>query len=350
VAGQTRLAIEDEKFLLNGVPTYPGRTYRDWPIEGLLLNARAVNAIFDDLNPETRGRWSYPDTGRWEPERNLREFCEQLPVWREHGLLAVTVNLQGGSPEGYSQRQPWQNSGFTPDGAPRHDYLLRLERVLDSADRSGMVVILGLFYFGQDERLSDERAVTRAVDSTVEWLLDNDRANVIIEIANECDVPRYEHEILQPHRVHELIERVRSISDTGGRRLLVSTSYRGGSIPSERVLAVADLALVHGNGVTDPAVMAWLIERTRHRLGTRRIPIVVNEDDHFDFDRPWNNMLAAISRYASWGFFDAGPGSGGAGARGNYVDGYQNVPINWGINTPTKRAFFALLREITGGR
>ncbi|MBA2448755.1 MAG: hypothetical protein H0V51_12095 [Chloroflexi bacterium] len=350
MAGQTRLAIEGERFLLNDAPTYPGRTYRDWPIEGLLLNVRAVNAIFDALNPETRDRWSYPDTGRWEPERNVRELCEQLPVWREHGLLAVTVNLQGGSPEGYSKRQPWQNSGFTPVGTLRHDYLVRLERVLDTADRLGMVVILGLFYFGQDERLSDERAVTRAVDSTVEWLLDQDCANVIIEIDNECDVPRYEHEILQPHRVHELIERVRGISGAGGRRLLVSTSYRGGSIPSERVLAVADLALVHANGVTDPAVMAWLIEQTRRRLGTRRIPIVVNEDDHFDFDRPWNNMLAAISRYASWGFFDAGPGSGGAGARGDYVEGYQNVPVNWGINTPTKRAFFALLREITGCR
>jgi hypothetical protein len=96
-------------------------------------------------------------------------------------------------------------------------------------------------------------------------------------------------------------------------------------------------------------VMAWLIERTRHRLGSRSIPIVVNEDDHFGFDRPWNNMLAAISRHASWGFFDAGPGSGGAGARGNYVDGYQNVPVNWAINTPTKRGFFDLLRNVTAG-
>jgi hypothetical protein len=162
-------------------------------------------------------------------------------------------------------------------------------------------------------------------------------------------VPRYEHDILGPHRIHELIERVQRMR-VGRRRLVAGTSFRGGSIPTENVLGVSNVALVHGNSVTDPAVMAWLVERTRHRLGSRRIPIVVNEDDHFDFEKPWNNMMAAIRGHASWGFFDAGPGSGGAGARGNYVDGFQNVPVNWSINTPTKRGFFDLVRKISGGR
>ncbi len=31
------------------------------------------------------------------------------------------------------------------------------------------------------------------------------------------------------------------------------------------------------------------------------MPILFNEDDHFDFDRPENNMMAAVSEYASWG-------------------------------------------------
>jgi len=34
------------------------------------------------------------------------------------------------------------------------------------------------------------------------------------------------------------------------------------------------------------------------------MPVLFNEDDHFDFDRPENNMLAAIGEYAGWGFFD----------------------------------------------
>jgi hypothetical protein len=348
MAGATQVAIDGEKFLINGVPTYPGRVYRGWPIEGLLMNVRAVQAIFDDLNPETRGRWAYPDTGAWDPERNVREFLEALPIWREHGLLAFTVNLQGGSPEGYSQQQPWENSAFERDGSLRPAYLDRLRRVLDHADELGVVVIVGYFYQGQDERLADERAVVRGVDAATAWLLEGGWTNVIVEIGNESDVPKYEHAILRPGRVHELIARVKGTT-SGGRRLLVSTSFRGGTIPGEDVLGVADLALLHGNGVTDPAVMAWLVERTRHRMATRPMPIVVNEDDHFDFEKDLNNCLAAISRYASWGFFDAGPGSGGGGARGNYMDGYQLVPVNWSINTPTKRGFFQLVREVTSG-
>jgi len=29
------------------------------------MNVRAVQAIFDDSSAETRGRWAYPDTGKW---------------------------------------------------------------------------------------------------------------------------------------------------------------------------------------------------------------------------------------------------------------------------------------------
>jgi len=36
------------------------------------------------------------------------------------------------------------------------------------------------------------------------------------------------------------------------------------------------------------------------------MPILFNEDDHFDFDKPMNHMIAAISTYASWGYFDPG--------------------------------------------
>ena len=63
----------------------PGASYQGLKIEGLLMNVRAVQAIFDDLNPETRGKWAYPDTGKWDPERNSREFIAALPEWRRTG-------------------------------------------------------------------------------------------------------------------------------------------------------------------------------------------------------------------------------------------------------------------------
>jgi len=60
---------------------------------------------------------------------------------------------RGGGPTGYAKAQLWHNSAFAADGSLRPAYMRRLEKVLDRADELGMVVILGLFYFGQDERL-----------------------------------------------------------------------------------------------------------------------------------------------------------------------------------------------------
>ncbi|MHB8898565.1 MAG: hypothetical protein ACYC6Y_07440, partial [Thermoguttaceae bacterium] len=161
----TTVAIAGENFLINGKPTYEGRSWRGKSIEGLLLNSRMVQGIFDDLNPETVGRWAYPDTGKWDPDRNTREFVAAMPSWRAHGLTAFTINLQGGSPTGYSNAQPWMNSAIAEDGSLREAYLARLTQILDEADRLGMAVILGYFYFGQDERIADDAAVVRATDA-----------------------------------------------------------------------------------------------------------------------------------------------------------------------------------------
>jgi hypothetical protein len=343
----TNVSTVGDDFLINGQPTYAGRYWNGQRIEGLLFNARVVQAIFDDLNPETRGRWAYPDTGVWDAERNTNEFLAMLPTYRAHGLLGVTINLQGGSPESYSRSQPWINSAFTETGALRPNYLDRLCRCLNRLDELGMVAIVGLFYFGQDERLRDEVAVIRGVENAIGWLLDRGWPNVVVEINNECDVPLYEHEILQPHRVHELIERAKGLT-RNGRRLLVGTSYEGRSIPDDRVLAASDLVLLHGNGVIDPAYIGEMVARTRALPSYRPMPVVFNEDDHFDFDRPTNNLLVATAQHASWGYFDAGPGAGGSSAHSDYVEGFQNVPVNWGLSTPRKKQFFGLVREITG--
>ena len=50
--------------------------------------------------------------------------------------------------------------------------MARLEKILDRADELGMVPILTVFYFGQDQRLKDEAAVKRAVERTIDWVHD----------------------------------------------------------------------------------------------------------------------------------------------------------------------------------
>jgi hypothetical protein len=83
-----------------------------------------------------------------------------------------------------------------------------------------------------------------------------------------------------------------------------------------------------------------MVAQTRKVEGYRPMPVLFNEDDHFEFDRPANNMLSAIGAYASWGYFDPG--------KSDYSDGYQCPPVQWGINTERKKAFFGLLKEVTG--
>ncbi len=348
---KTYVTIQDQAFLINGTPTYAGRWYQGRKVEGLLMNARLVQGIFDDLNPETRDRWAYPKdapggAGSFDPDRNTDEFVAAMPAWRDAGLLGFTINLQGGSPKGYSQHQPWHNSAFTAEGDLRDDYMDRLTRILDRADTLGMVAILGYFYFGQDQRLLDEQAVIHATDNATDWLLDRGYANVIVEVGNEVDNRKYDREILKADRCHELIARVQARSEgkvpTDDGRLLVSTSLCGGVIPPENIVAVSDFLLLHGNGVSEPDRIRRMVEETRQVPGYRGQPILFNEDDHFDFDVDDNNMLAALDRYAGWGYFDYRMEGEG------HAEGYQSVPVNWTISSARKRGFFSLLAEVTG--
>jgi len=338
----TTVSIAGDEFHVNGKPTYAGRTWSGHKIQGLLLNSRMVQGIFDDRNTNTVSRWAYPDMGKWDAERNTREFIAAMPEWRRHGLLAFTINLQGGSPEGYSKTQPWYNSAFEADGSLRPDYCARLERILNKADELGMVVILGYFYFGQDDRLADQMAVERATDNATKWLLDHGWQNVIVEINNETS-PSYHHAILQPARVHELIERVKN-TRRDGRRLLVGTSYLGGKIPDESVVRTSDFLLLHGNGVSQQEQILEMVRQTRAVPGYTPKPVLFNEDDHFDFDRTTNNFVAAIGEHASWGFFDYRMKGEG------FDDGNQSVPVNWGVSSDRKKTFFRLLGDITGDK
>jgi len=337
---KTVVEIKGDRFYINGKPTYSGRYWKGLKIEGLLLNSRMVQGIFDDANPETISLWAYPDTKKWDPERNSEEFIMNMKKWCDCGLLSFTINMQGGSPQGYSQSQPWINSAYYPDGSLKQDYLSRLKMILDKADELGMVPVLGLFYFGQDERLNDEEAVKSAVNNMIDWLFTQNYKNILIEINNECNV-RYDHEILKPERVHELIDLVKG-KEKNGFRFLAGTSYGGGFIPLPNVVKSSDFILMHGNGVSDPGKISGMVQKVRKVEGYTEMPVLFNEDDHFDFDKENNNFISALREYASWGFFDYR-------MKGeSYVDGYQSVPVDWGINSPRKEGFFRLLKEITG--
>ncbi|MFI3277378.1 MAG: hypothetical protein SNH28_01035 [Rikenellaceae bacterium] len=335
---KTAVSIKGINFCINGEETFKGKTWRGHSIEGLLPNSRMVNGIFDDQTDSTRYRWIYPDTKVWDAERNVSEFIENMSLWREHGLLAFTINLQGGSPQGYTanKQHPWCNTAITPEGELKADYMSRLERVIDRADELGMVVIVGVYYFGQEHYVNNEEAIKKGLENSVRWILERGYTNVLLEVVNETSC--FKTSIFRPERIHELIALAKEVM-VDGRTLLVSTSYGGGHIPSNKVIALSDYILLHGNGRHKPEQIVEMVEKTRMREAYTPKPIVFNEDDHFDFDKPWNNFVAATIVGASWGYFDfRKPGAA-------YEEGYQCIPAHWGITTTKKIGFFSLVKE-----
>ena len=305
-ARTTTVSIQADRFLINGQPTLKGVVWRGHKVEGLLPNSRMVQGVFDDLNPETRARWAYPDTksvGRRSATR-----ASSWPRCRSGGAMGCSPSRS--TSRAAAPRATRRTSRGTTRRSPRtgrcgRTTCARSKQILDEADRLGMVVILGLFYFGQDERLRDEAAVLRAVDGDRGLAARTRATGTCSSRSTTSATSRYDHAILQPARVHELIDAREADVTRDGRRLLVSTSYGGNTVPGDAVARRVGLR---------PAARQRRDEPRPHRRDgppdARSCPrytpkpILFNEDDHYDFEKPWNNFVAATSAHASWGFFD----------------------------------------------
>lgn len=356
----TTVSIRNNQFRIDGESTYAGRSYEGFSIEGLLFNVRAVQATFDDQNPITRRHWVYPDTGIWDPERNVTEFIAALPEWRDHGILGVTLNFQGGGgcyrPKIYEQ---YDNNGFTPDGELKPAYGDRMARVLDKIDGLGMVAIVGLFYLAMANRMKRRVSLWRAARSALSFLADSGHQNILIEIANETNIGFFKDPVFEPKNAIGMISTLRDEYPD----FLFSTSLVGMEpksldwLPSSELIAACDFVLIHGNNHT-PDQLARAIDGIFSNPEMQRDPkpLVINEDSP-----GLPNLEVAWRRYVSWGYYEQGnngedtlhplwvePGPKPREDRNDDLSGFQTPPVNWGINTPRKRAFFNRVAEITG--
>ena len=275
---KTGVTIVGDKFKINGAYTYSGA------IEGMLMNSRMINGIFDDENAATKDQFKYPGETSWvsprDPDRNTDEFIGQMDDWKAKGLLAFTIGLQGGSPYGYSGgAQTWINTAIAADGSLKTAFMDRLDLILRRADELGMVVILNYFYFGQDQNVN-ESAINTAVDNATHWVLDRGYRNVMIEVANESmpNVGTY-WPALWPDNIDVLITRVKGIT-YNGRRLYASTSWGVADPPADAVLA-SDFVLIHGNAASREKMVTRIDAIKTTLQGQAARPIMINEDDHF---------------------------------------------------------------------
>lgn len=307
----------DGDWELTFTPGWQGEGFAE-EVRGTLPNLRSANAVFDDES----GRITDHDPD-FTARSNTEEFIANLDEYRSHGFLATDINLQGGNP-GYSGAQ---NPAFTEDGSLRQEWMDRLGTVIEAHAERGMVVVLGYFYFGQDDVLADDAAIRQATVNVTDWLIDNDYRNVVIEIANEHNDDDYPALIRSDAGMAELIGLAQSRFDDAGFRLAVSASRWGdGSWPSGETAEAADLALIHCNGrnareCADAAAghqddydYPIVLNETNNTQGTYDDDTLAADEESLDAMVPtgasWGYMLNQWNQYATC-VYDEGCGSSG---------------------------------------
>jgi hypothetical protein len=355
---QTVVGIRGSQFTLNGQPAYTassGFPSANPNLQGTLLNVRAVQVIFDDANYPNGGSrvhpyqsstmgeisFDYPD-GKWDPERNVNEFIAALPDWRRAGVLAFTVNLQGGGPTdgNFSEKTGKQlqlNSGFDPHGNLKPEYAARLSRVIEAADRLGMVAIVGFFYQGSSEHIAadaEEHYAKEAIRQGSLFLKNTPHRNILIEIENETNARYYEHPIMKPDGI---LDAVLLAQQTVQHQIPVSMSWLAGVMPrgsrGDAALRAVDYVMFHTNGKIPEGVHDEIREMRRWTGYDR--PMLINEDGVSTF-----NLEAAVQEHVGWGYYDQG--------LGDYRDGFQTPPVNWKISSLAKWLFFEQVARLTG--
>jgi hypothetical protein len=269
---QTTIAIVDGQWRINGMITYPNSR-----AQGLLMNVRMANAIFEDRNRTD-----------FDPQANTEKFLKAMPEYVADGVRAFTICLQGGMP-GYEGAD---NTAFEPDGSLRPEYMRRAAEVIEAADAQGAVVILTCYYQRQSGSLKDAAAVRAGVANAAQWVKDRGYTNVLFEVANEFGHGGYKHEILRDENgVIELI----SLAKKTHPGLLVASSRQSHRTPADATYRAEDFILVHFNQLPTEGIPDFIANLKKYGK-----PVVCNEDSKIGEEGAKAAELAVRSG-ASWG-------------------------------------------------
>ena len=313
----SRISINGNKILLDNILLNNGTA-----AQGLLINSRMVQGISDGFS-----KWPYPDTKKWDANRNVGEFVSNMENWKNNGLNGFTIGMQGGGPTQTSS-QTQKNSAFDSSGNIKTDYMNRLNLVIKEANRLDMIVILSLFYRSQVGIFKSYNNVLTATTNTLKWLQNNNFTKVIIEPANECEFSEFSKVGLGcDQHITDLIDLSQIYKFPAGN------SYKGsGHVPSDKIIEHSQIIFLHGNSMTTESSYKTQVNSVKKSKYYKGQPIVYNEAGTKLF------LKWAIDNGVGWGYYDQG--------KNNYIDGYQSPPVNWGINTKTKKAFFAEIQNI----
>ena len=261
--------------------TYSGPAYRH-EAQGKLMNIRLANALFLD-------EWMHERA--FDPEFNTDAVIQALDFYKSHGVLMVNVSLQGAqagydkSVNGIDRENAYRLgpgrgayvSAFQPDGSLKPDWLARLERLLLAADQRGMFVNLMYFYHGQSGQFRSTAAIHNAAANITDWLIAHNFRNVIVDVANEYDLPgpQWDFKGYIPQNIIPLIDDVRERFKHASFTLPIGVSSDGRMRYPQSLQGQVDLLLIHGDG-RDPREKA----RRVAELKDAQRPVLMTEDDN----------------------------------------------------------------------
>lgn len=274
------------------------------PAEGLLLNVRMVNAVFEDVGEEIN---QY--TTSFDPNANTDNFILKIPEYAINGINAFTINLQGGLP-GYEGAV---NTAYNPDGSLRLSYLKRVKNIIENCNNNNTVVILSCFYQRQHSNklaLNSKKSIKIALSNIVTWVDEMGFKNVILEISNEYRHGGYKNWtdgdwIIKDEGQLELIELAKSKS----QNLLISTSAMGDGIYSEVLADKVDFITIHFNttSLNDYTNKIQILQKFNK-------PIICNEDNKLG-DLGATAMTISVKNGCAWGYMN--------------INQNQSIPFNF---------------------
>jgi len=183
---------------------------------------------------------------------------------------------------------------YAPDGSSLEEKtLIRLSKIIEAADRIGMVVIVSYFYGPMSRFLTSDNAVIHAVKTISHYLRDKGYTNVIIEVANEHNISAYAlHPILREEKGMVTLMDIARV-ESGG--MLVGCSGTGDSFSSE-IVKNSDVILIHCNDLTKTEFSCRIQQCKQVKPHT---PLVCNEDSAAS-----SRLEVAFEQHVSWGYYN----------------------------------------------
>ena len=115
-------------------------------------------------------------------DEDVTELIDNLDVFKSYGINTVSVFFMGS--------RFGDVKGYRPDASLDPVYTARMARIIEKADRRGMVVLVGCLYWSNSRAKEDlghwrQSHADKAVANTVSWLKEHNFRNVIIDPDNE---------------------------------------------------------------------------------------------------------------------------------------------------------------------